>query len=230
MSKYKPEDLRKMKEFVQQHNYKDKVKLLRKIDNQNFYGDYYNLFCQIQSMIGLYDNSDDMYEVMLSKIKKNFDINVPILELCCGHYPALATKIRKMQTKAGSITAYDRCLVINNIEGITLIKDDFRNCNIDMNKYKLIVAQKPVLLYDKIVELAIKSKTDFIINPSPCMVDLPRLYDIGVSLYDAPDESIDPLGGRLCEELEKKIGSRNALISSFYDYTNGSYVMCKFRK
>ena len=37
MSKYKPEDLKKMKEFVLRYDYKNKSEILKAIDKQNFY-------------------------------------------------------------------------------------------------------------------------------------------------------------------------------------------------
>lgn len=231
MSKYKSEDLRKMKDFVLRYDYKNKNEILKAIEKQDFYGDYYNILCQIQSMLGLYNNCEDPYQIMLKRIKEQFkNINVPILELCCGHYPALATKIVKEQIKCGSITVYDPCLVTSQIKGVTLVKKDFSKCHIDMSKYKLIIAQKPALMYDKIIDLAIKSKTDFIINASEYMLNLHRFYDIAMKYYDAFDSCTDLLGDRLQDELIRKIGSRNAIIKNFFDYNNGTYVICKFKK
>ena len=230
MSKYKPEDLKKMKEFVLRYDYKIKKELLRAIEQQDFYGDYYNILSQIRSMVGLCSSGEDPYQIMLKNIKKYFDINVPILELCCGHYPVLATKIVKEQIRGGSITVYDPCLVTSQIKDVTLVKKDFSKCHIDMSKYKLIIAQKPALMYDKIVELAIKSNTDFIINASECMLDLPRFYDIASQYYDALESGTDLLGGRLQEELIRKIGSRNAIVKNSFEYNNGTYVMCNFKK
>ena len=168
---------------------------------------------------------------MFEKVKEQFkNINIPILELCCGHYPVLATKIVKEQIRGGSITVYDPCLVTSQIKDVTLVKKDFSKCHIDMSKYKLIIAQKPALMYDKIIELAIKSNTDFIINASECMLDLPRFYDIASQYYDALESGTDLLGGRLQEELIRKIGSRNAIVKNFFEYNNGTYVMCNFKK
>ncbi len=234
-SKYSKEQLEMIKQFILRYNYPRKEELCELVDQEKFYGDYYNLFCQIFSKLQLFDKKDDPYEIMLGYIMKYFEINVSVLDFCSGHYPVLAEKIAQEQKKnniilsQGSIDVYDMAVVTDKINGINIHRQ-FINSSINMSNYKLVVAQKPAFMYDQIIELACKNRKDFIINPSECMLDLFRFYDIACTFYDGDvDQNI--LGNVLLHEIICNYGKNSFdVIDSFYDYNIGSIVYGKFKK
>ena len=71
---------------------------------------------------------------------------------------------------------------------------------------------------------------EFIINPSECMLDLTRFYDIACTFYDGDiDQNI--LGNALLHEIICNYGKNSFdVIDSFYDYNIGSIVYGKFKK
>lgn len=80
---------------------------------------------QIYELFGIFEhNKDNAYDIFINHMTKRMDINRKLLDVGCGCYPSLASRIAKIQ-KYGSVTAIDPRVVTTDVQGITVIKDKF---------------------------------------------------------------------------------------------------------
>lgn len=133
----------------------------------------YDFMNQIYSALNMLPKKYNLYIDFIKIIKKRHSLNQNILEIGCGRYPALSCEIAKIQRKkkAGTITACDPLLMIDNIQNIKLIKDEFKD-DTEIQNYDLIIASYPCESTELIVKKACKAEKAFSILLCDCEHDI----------------------------------------------------------
>jgi hypothetical protein len=148
------------------------------IDNYiaNYYEDAYykpinrdNVFFQIFSAIGAFEQEVNPYFQLATLIEKEYGLNYNIIEVGSGLFPALALEIAKKQKKLekGTITVYEPNLVPKILEGITLINKDFPLVT-ELPQNSLIIGRKPCKTTENMIRIANQTNSEFFIQLCKC--------------------------------------------------------------
>jgi len=148
---------------------KDELEFIR--DNfVKFYKEeiHIDIISQIFVALGIKTN-DDKYKKYLEYLKSRYQLDKNILEVACGHFPALAKYIDEYQKeiKSGTITAYDPRLVTTKYGKINWYKKLFDE-SIDISNISLITGMFPSEATTKIIELANAKNKDFSVLTCGC--------------------------------------------------------------
>lgn len=100
----------------------------------------------------------------ISKLFFNFK-NKKILEVCCGKIPILSSLYKRENL---NISATNNKILINNYKNIPTFECDFEN-DTDIKEYDIIIGLRPCSPTEKILDLCLKHKKDFIIYLCPCI-------------------------------------------------------------
>lgn len=112
---------------------------------------------------------DDKYKKYFEYLKDKYSLDKNILEVACGHFPALSKHIDEYQRKVntGTITAYDPRLVTTKYGNIKLYKKLFDE-SIDISNMSLITGMFPSEATTKIIEIANAKNKDFSVLTCGC--------------------------------------------------------------
>lgn len=150
------------------------IKMLKK----EFGSEYRDHMTQIYYALNLLSDEENPYLAFSSLIEKKYGIDINILEVCGGVYPALSYSIARRQSEVGkgSITVYDELLSkgLDN-KKIRFEKKTFTSHH-NVSNYDLIVAKEPCSGTFAVIESA-RDKKDLILSPCTCYSLLPEYMD-----------------------------------------------------
>jgi hypothetical protein len=125
---------------------------------------------QIYSHLKINNNiHDNIYSIYYNMIKNQFNLDINIIEPCCGMFPALAEKIDQYQRKIkqGTITVYDPNLVVNKLGNIKLMAKEI-NKYTNTKNYDLLISIMPCEATETVIKNVILNKLDFFIVLCDC--------------------------------------------------------------
>lgn len=135
---------------------------------------------QIYQAMGMYSDLENPYIGFADIIGKKFGLDIDILEIGGGVYPALTDVISKRQVKIGkgTITVYDPYLASEKIklERATLKKTEFTDKQ-DVSKYDLIIGKEPCAATYDIIKVARDSGKNYLLSPCSCYGMLPDFIE-----------------------------------------------------
>ena len=165
---------------------------------EGFEMDFYpDVMHQVYSKIGVYDYTDNFYDMCIREIQKNYSLDKNVIDVGCGFYPAFAERVAKLQHD-GSVTAMDYDLITTEHGTVKLIKDTFTE-NTNLTKYDLVLGIMPCEATVPMIKNANKNDIDLFIqlcgcthfeNPNPFMpitLDMWYLYLDHVLKSTIPD-------------------------------------------
>ena len=128
-----------------------------------------DLMNQVYDALGIFSNDKNPYIQYSNLIEKYFNLNSNILEIGGGFYPALASHIadKQLNLKNGTITVYDKNLILTSLKNIKLVKRDYATED-DVSNFDLLIGIMPCQATSLIIEKANKGKKDFFIALCGC--------------------------------------------------------------
>lgn len=134
----------KIIKYLDEHGYIGsnlaREKLLKRISDERI--DNSSVVASVYSCLDLSPRKDDIYKEYAGYIADRYSLDQDILEIGCGHFPALARQIDKIQSIRGTITAYDPLLCVTKEGGVRLISRSFEDVK-KLDNYSLVVAMYP---------------------------------------------------------------------------------------
>lgn len=119
-----------------------------------------DILSQVYQSIGVYDEyPDNKYNVFYNYMSERYDLNQHLLEVASGMYPSFAKKVASMQ-KCGSVTAIDPWSILEDVNGIKVIKAEFTR-DTDLSDYDFIYAIRPCEALEEIIRAANKNDLEF---------------------------------------------------------------------
>lgn len=219
------------------------MRILNNIEKQkmldkyfNLYGDSYNemqinnikedfgimykdCLTQIYDALGLLNEDENPYIGFRNIIEKNFGLDINILEIGGGVYPALSYNINKRQKEIGkgSITVYDPMLSKGLVsDGVRLVKQGF-NYDIPINEFDLIIGKEPCAATEMIIEVCNNDNKSMIISPCKCYGLLPEYIE-----YD--EDGLATWYNYVLEMMEDYDQIKTEYLDEKYNYDNPIYV------
>lgn len=172
------EKLELLSNYFNEHGNSYKDVEIRRIMNQfgTSYGDH---LTQIYYALGLLEDEENPYIGFTQLIEKLYGLDINILEVGGGVYPALTSEITKRQLVIGkgSITVYDPLLSKNvNFKKAILVKEGILNTT-DFSKYDLVIGKEPCSATTILIDNCLKQKKDMLVSPCKCYNLLPEYIE-----------------------------------------------------
>lgn len=150
---------------------------------------------QVYSAIGAYEYVDNFYDKCIDEMQKSFDINGNLLDVGCGFYPAVAERIKRIQT-SGSISAIDYDVLTTEFGNIRVFKDNF-TATTDTSEYTLIYGIMPCEATIPIIQNACANDKDMFIQLCGCV----HFSQMGFPGYVPLDMWYDYIEDLVCDLL-----------------------------
>ena len=83
-----------------------------------------DIMSQVYAATGVFKYVDNAYDRHIKAMQRDYDLNRNLIEVGAGFYPAVAEKIAGIQ-EAGSVTAYDPELIVEEMAQVILKKSKF---------------------------------------------------------------------------------------------------------
>lgn len=172
------EKLKLLSNYFNEHSNSYKGLELERIihDFGTSYGDH---LTQIYYALDLLEDEENPYIGITQLIEKIYGLDINILEVGGGVYPALTNEIAKKQQSIGkgSITVYDPLLSKNvNIKKAILVKDGILRTT-DFSKYDLVIGKEPCSATTILIDNCLEQKKDMLVSPCKCYNLLPEYIE-----------------------------------------------------
>lgn len=175
---------------------------------------------QIYHALNMLEENENPYIGITEIIEKTFGLDINILEIGGGVYPALSECIsrRQMQIKKGTIAVYDPYLSRGlDLKHISLNKEEFTG-NVNDKKVDLVVGKDPCAATFKLISYSETKNKDLVLSPCNCYTLLPDCYDFMIDpvkeWYDYVKNTINRSKGEL----------KTHYLNPEYNYANPIYV------
>lgn len=181
---------------------------------------YYDHMTQIYQALNLLEENENPYVGFRDLIENKFGLDINILEIGGGVYPALSDVISKRQNEIGkgSITVYDPLLSRNvNLKGVSLQKQSFSRYE-NVEHFDLIIGKEPCAATMEVIGSSEINNKDLLLSPCKCYHLLPDDF------YDGKD----PLQGwyKYILSILKRSGSVDTdYLESSTRYDNPIYTL-----
>lgn len=153
---------------------------VKKLKDQ-FLRSYVDSITQVYSALGMMDDEENPYVGFTHLIEKLYGLDINILEVGGGIYPALSKEIAKRQASIGkgSITVMDPLLSKNiDSKDLKLLKKDFTS-KTNISKFDLIIGKEPCAATEAIIERCETAPKSLLISPCKCYDLLPVWCEYG---------------------------------------------------
>lgn len=145
---------------------------------ENFGKSYKDYLTQIYHALNLYRNDENPYIGITNIIEKIFGLDINIVEVGGGVYPALSECIakRQMRINKGTITVYDPYLSKKlDLKHINLKKEYFYGYGEE--KADLVIGKEPCAATNTLINFATINKKNLVLSPCECYELLPEYYE-----------------------------------------------------
>lgn len=180
----------------------------------------HDYMAQIYYALHLLTEEENPYLAFTELVEKEYGLDLNILEVCGGIYPALSYEIAKKQLQIGkgTITVYDE-LLSKRLESkkIILQRKTFTKYN-NIDNYDLVISKEPCHGTFAVIE-STRNKKDLILSPCKCYSLLPGYIDY----LDNPLEQWYEFVYYLLEDDKSTIDTK--YLDSKVNYSNPVY--CK---
>lgn len=134
---------------------------------------------QIYYAMNMLNDEENPYLKLTNLIEKIYGLDLNVLEVGGGIYPALSKSISRRQEQIGKghITVYDPMLSRKlDFKNITLQKQNFYSY-IDTSKYDIIIGKEPCAATFDVIDSANKYKKELLLSPCKCYSLLPEYME-----------------------------------------------------
>lgn len=158
-------DYQKFKEFINKYGKNYDPVILDYITNE--FGSKSDVLCQIYAKLGMLSDYENYYLHFAQSVIEKYGRSTNIIEIAGGYYPVFAEYVSKMQSSKGSITVYDPKLVVNNLKGVKLCREDFTS-KVSLDNYDVVVGINPCDATDIFVKQVVEYRKQFYLAMCSC--------------------------------------------------------------